>query len=131
MLVDASGKPLGRVASRVATILMGKNKKNFSNDKVCGDFVIVINASKIVFTGKKLEQKMYFHHTGYLGNDTLIPLKKLFPQKADLVLKKAVMGMIPKNKLRSKMIRRLKVYNDEKFPNMSFGDKNNLEVIKW
>ncbi len=113
-LIDADANPLGRLASKIAKILIGKHKAIYSADKDCGDFVVVKNASKIILTGKKLKQKIYFRHTGYLGNYKEITYEKLFPQKADFVLREAVKGMLPKNKLRAKMIKRLKIYNDDK-----------------
>jgi len=112
-LVDATGIPLGRLASQVAKLLIGKHKPMYSPDKDCGDFVVVKNASKIVLTGKKLKQKILFRHSGYLGGDKYIPYEKLLPEKADLVVREAVKGMLPKNKLRTKMIKRLKIYKDD------------------
>jgi len=112
-LVDATGIPLGRLASQVAKLLIGKHKPIYSPDKDCGDFVVVKNASKIVLTGKKLKQKILFRHSGYLGGDKYIPYEKLLPEKADLVVREAVKGMLPKNKLRAKMIKRLKIYKDD------------------
>lgn len=113
-LVDATGKPLGRLASKIARLLIGKHKPIYSPDKDCGDFVVVKNAAKLVLTGKKLQQKILFRHSGYLGGDKYIPYEKLFPQKADFILREAVKGMLPKNKLRAKMIKRLKVFIDDK-----------------
>jgi large subunit ribosomal protein L13 len=113
-LIDATGKPLGRLASQIAKLLIGKHKPIYSPDKDCGDFVVVKNASKVVLTGKKLKQKILFRHSGYLGGDKYIPYEKIFPEKADFILKEAVKGMLPKNKLRAKMIKRLKVYKDDK-----------------
>jgi large subunit ribosomal protein L13 len=112
-LVDATGIPLGRLASQIAKLLIGKHKPMYSPDKDCGDFVVVKNASKIVLTGKKLKQKILFRHSGYLGGDKYIPYEKLLPEKADLVVREAVKGMLPKNKLRAKMIKRLKIYKDD------------------
>jgi large subunit ribosomal protein L13 len=112
-LVDATGIPLGRLASQVAKLLIGKHKPMYSPDKDCGDFVVVKNASKIVLTGKKLKQKILFRHSGYLGGDKYITYEKLLPEKADLVVREAVKGMLPKNKLRAKMIKRLKIYKDD------------------
>jgi large subunit ribosomal protein L13 len=112
-LVDATGIPLGRLATQVAKLLIGKHKPMYSPDKDCGDFVVVKNASKIVLTGKKLKQKILFRHSGYLGGDKYIPYEKLLPEKADLVVREAVKGMLPKNKLRAKMITRLKIYKDD------------------
>jgi len=112
-LVDATGKPLGRLASQVAKLLIGKHKPIYSPDKDCGDFVVVKNAAKVVLTGRKLKQKILFRHSGYLGSDRYIPYEKLLPDKADLVIREAVKGMLPKNKLRAKIIKRLKVYKDD------------------
>lgn len=124
-LIDATGKSLGRLASQISKLLIGKHKPIYSPDKDCGDFVVVKNASKVVLTGKKLEQKIYFRHSGYLGGDKYIPYRKLLPDKADFVIREAVKGMLPKNKLRAKMIRRLKIYKDE---NIKLTQK--LEEIK-
>lgn len=112
-LIDATGKVLGRLASQIAKLLIGKHKPNYSPDRDCGDFVVVKNAAKIVLTGKKLKQKIYFTHSGYLGGDKYIPYEKLMPNKADFVLYNAVKGMLPKNKLRAKMIKRLKIFKDD------------------
>ncbi len=130
-LIDATGKPLGHIATNATKILIGKHRPTFSKDHPAGDFVIIINAAKLVLTGKKIEQKFYFHHTGYLGGDTYIQYKKLFPSKADFIVRKAVNGMLPKTKLRAKLIKRLKVFNDDKIRSMSFGNRKNLEVISW
>lgn len=106
--IDAEGKVLGRLAVDIADLLRGKNKPDFVRNKEMGDFVIVQNVDKMKITGKKIEQKKYYHHTGYLGGLKETPLKKLFPEKADEVLKRAVSGMLPKNKLRARQIKRLK-----------------------
>jgi len=107
--IDATGKVLGRLASEIAILLRGKHKPNFVPYKDMGDFVVVKNIEKLKFTGKKLEQKKYFRHSEYLGGVKEIPLKKLFQEKPEEVLKMAVFGMLPKNKLRANMIKRLKV----------------------
>ena len=106
--IDATGKVLGRLATEVANLLRGKQKPDFAPYKDSGDFVVVKNVDKLKFTGKKMEQKKYYRHSGYLGGLKEIPLKKLFQKDAAAVLKRAVWGMLPKNKLRSKMIKRLK-----------------------
>lgn len=106
--IDAAGKILGRLASEIAQILRGKHKTDFVPNKDAGDFVMVENIEKIKLSGKKLEQKEYIHHTGYLGNLKRNPLKKIFEKDAKNILQRAVMGMLPKNKLRAKMIKRLK-----------------------
>jgi large subunit ribosomal protein L13 len=107
--IDATDKVLGRLASQIAILLRGKNKPNFVPYSDMGDNVVVKNIQKIKFTGKKLEQKEYFRHSEYLGNKTFTPLKKVFKERPFLVLQRAVMGMLPKNRLRAKMIKRLKV----------------------
>lgn len=106
--IDATNKILGRLASEIAILLRGKQKPNFVPHKDMGDFVIVKNVDKIKITGKKIEKKKYFYHTGYLGGLKEIPLKKIFKENPAKVLKKAVYGMLPKNKLRAKQIKRLK-----------------------
>lgn len=108
--IDAAGKVLGRLATEIAILLRGKNKPDFVLNKDMGDFVIVKNFDKIKFTGKKFEQKIYYHHTGYLGGLKETPLKKLFEKNPAEVLKKAVFGMLPKNKLRARQIKRLTVH---------------------
>lgn len=107
--IDANGKILGRLATQIAILLRGKNKPNFAPNKDIGDFIIVKNINKIKFTGKKFDKKIYYHHTGYLGGLKKIPLWKLFEKDPGQVLKKAVFGMLPKNKLRVKQIKRLKI----------------------
>ena len=107
--IDAAGKVLGRLAVEITLLLRGKEKADFAPYKDIGDFVIVKNIEKLKFTGKKMEQKKYYHHSGYLGGLKEIPLKKIFKERPAEVLKKAVFGMLPKNKLRAKMIKRLKI----------------------
>jgi len=106
--IDATNKVLGRLATEIAVLLRGKNKPDFAPYKDRGDFIVVKNIDKIKVTGKKLEQKIYYRHTGYLGGLKKTPLKKLFKKDPAEVLKKAVFGMLPKNKLRAKQIKRLK-----------------------
>lgn len=106
--IDATNKILGRLATQVAIFLQGKHKANFVPYKDMGDFVLVKNIKKIKFSGKKLEQKKYYRHSGYLGGLKETPLKKVFEETPDKVLRKAVYGMLPKNKLRAKRIKRLK-----------------------
>jgi large subunit ribosomal protein L13 len=108
-IIDATGKVLGRLASEIAILLRGKHKPDFVPYKDMGDFVIVENINRLKFTGKKIEQKKYYRHSGYLGGLKEIPLKKLFTERPDEVLRKAVYRMLPKNKLREKMIKRLKI----------------------
>jgi large subunit ribosomal protein L13 len=106
--IDAKGKVLGRLASEIAILLRGKHKKNFVPYLDMGDFVVVKNAKEIKLTGKKTEQKKYYRHSGYPGGLKEIPFRKIFEKNPDLILQKAVFGMLPKNKLRAKMIKRLK-----------------------
>jgi large subunit ribosomal protein L13 len=106
--IDATGKVLGRLATEIAVLLMGKNRPDFFPYKDMGAVVTVSNADKMKITGKKIEQKKYYHHTGYLGGLKAESLKTLFPKKPAEVLRRAVFGMLPKNKLRAKMIKRLK-----------------------
>ena len=107
--IDATNQILGRLAVKVASLLRGKNKPNFLPYQDLGDFVIVKNVEKIKVTGKKLEQKMYYSFSGYLGSLKETPLKKMLKEKPDKVLREAVFGMLPKNKLRAKMMKRLKI----------------------
>jgi large subunit ribosomal protein L13 len=107
-IIDATGKVLGRLASQIAILLMGKHKPNYDPSKDMGDVVIVKNVKKIKITGKKLEKEKYYRHSGYLGGLKEIPIKKIFQEKPEFLLKKAVYGMLPKNRLRKKMIKRLK-----------------------
>ena len=107
--IDATGKVLGRLATEIATLLRGKHKPNFLPYKDMGDFVIVRNIEKLKITGRKMEQKKYFTHSEYLGGWKEIPLKILFKKDPVKVFKKAVFGMLPKNRLRAKTIKRLKV----------------------
>jgi len=107
--IDATNKILGRLATQIAILLRGKDKPDFVPNKDMGSFVTVKNFSKIKITGKKFEQKIYYHHTGYLGGLKKVSLKKLFEKNPGEVLKKAVFGMLPKNKLRAKQIKRLKI----------------------
>ena len=107
--IDATGKVLGRLATQIAILLRGKHKPNFLPRKDMGDFVIVRNVEKLKITGKKMEQKKYFTHSEYLGGWKEIPLKILFKKDPAKVFKKAVFGMLPKNRLRAKIIKRLKI----------------------
>ncbi len=109
-VVDAAGVPLGRLASKVAAILRGKNKPTFTPNVDTGDFVIVLNTDKVVLTGKKLEDKFYRYHTGYIGGLKEISYKKMLEEKSDLAVFEAVKGMLPKNSLGRDMIKKLRVY---------------------
>ena len=109
-VVDAEGVTLGRLATRVASVLRGKNKPTFTPNVDTGDFVIVVNTDKVVLTGKKLEDKFYRYHSGYIGGLKEIPYKKLMAEKSDLAVYEAVKGMLPKNSLGRAMIKKLRVY---------------------
>lgn len=111
-IVDGAGMPLGRLASRVAAILRGKNKPVFTPNVDCGDHVIVLNSDKVILTGNKLDQKMYRHHTGYAGGLKEVTYRKLMQNKSDFAVFNAVKGMLPKNALGRKMIKKLRVYKD-------------------
>jgi len=107
--IDATNKILGRLAVEISILLRGKQKQDFVPYQDIGDFVIIKNITKLKVTGKKMEQKEYFRHSaGYLGGEKKIPLKKLFETDPTQVLKKAVFGMLPRNKLRAEQIKRLK-----------------------
>ena len=109
-VVDASGMSLGRLTSQVASILRGKNKPTFTPNVDTGDFVIVLNTDKVVLTGKKLEQKFYTYHTGYIGGLKQVPYGRMMSEKSDLVVYEAVKGMLPKNSLGKQMLTKLRVY---------------------
>lgn len=115
-LVDADGKVLGRLATEIAILLRGKRKPEFVNFLDCGDFVIVINAERIKLTGKKMEQKKYYSHSGYPGGIKEITIKELLEKKPEEIIKKAVWGMIPKNKLGRETYKKLKVYRGSHHP---------------
>ena len=114
-IVDASEKPLGRVATTVADILTGKNKPTFTPNVDTGDFVVVINTDKLVLTGKKLEEKKMRHHSGYVGGLKEVGYDTLMKTNSTLAFEKAVKGMLPKTSLGRKQITRLKVYKDDKY----------------
>ncbi len=109
-LVDAEGKVLGRLATEIATILRGKNKPEYTPHMDMGDFVVVVNADKVVLTGKKEQQKLYRRHTGYPSGLREVPYERMMAKHPERVLEKAVRGMLPKNALGRSMFRKLKVY---------------------
>ena len=115
-LLDAKEQTLGRFATRVANILSGKNKPEYTPNADMGDYVVVINAKKLHVTGKKLDQKIYYRHSGYPGGIKSKPLKEVMNNSASKALKSAVKGMLPKNKLGKQMLTKLKVYDDENHP---------------
>jgi large subunit ribosomal protein L13 len=115
-LIDADGKPLGRLASQVAVRLRGKNNPFFVPYADTGDFVVVVNAEKILLTGRKWDQKVYFRHSGYIGGLKSITAMKLKEKKPEELIRKAVRGMLPKNSLGRKLNKKLKVYAGPNHP---------------
>jgi len=115
-VIDASDKILGKVATEAAGLLMGKDKAMFTRNLDTGDYVVVTNASKVKVTGKKLEQKMYYRHSGYPGGFRAVPLAEMLKKKPEMVIEHAVKGMLPQNKLGDAMIKKLKVYTGVEHP---------------
>lgn len=109
-IIDAANKPLGRVASTAASILRGKIKPTFTPNVDCGDFVIILNADKAVLTGKKLEQKYYYHHSGYIGGLKEISYKRMMAENPEKAMMLAVKGMLPHNTIGASSLTRLRVY---------------------
>ena len=115
-IVDAEGHRLGRLATRLAHVLRGKHKPSFTPHLDVGDHIVVINAEKIVLSGKKADQKTYFRHSGYMGNEKHIPFKRMLERRPERVIELAVKGMLPKNTLGRHMRRKLKVYAGSEHP---------------
>lgn len=115
-LIDAEGKTLGRLATRIATILRGKHRPTFTPSLDTGDFVVVVNAEKVHFTGKKLTDKIYYHHSMYPNGLKSVPLEKIMAECPEEALKKAVHGMLPKGPLGRDMFKKLKVYTGTEHP---------------
>lgn len=118
-VVDAEGQTLGRLASRIAPILKGKHKPIYTPHLDCGDFVVIVNAEKVRVTGRKLDQKLYHRHSGYPGGLTSITLRDQLARHPERVLYAAVKGMLPKNKLGRRMIKKLKVYAGDSHPHQA------------
>jgi len=116
LVVDAADVPLGRLATQVATFLRGKHKPTFTAHMDMGDNVIVVNASKVKLTGNKLDNKVYLHHTGYVGGQKATPLRKLMDTKPEDVVMRAVKGMLPKTRLGRKQLTNLRVYAGAEHP---------------
>ena len=116
LVVDAAGKNLGRLASEIARRLRGKHKPEFTPHVDTGDYVVVINAEKIAVTGRKMSDKIYHHHTGYIGNLKSISLEKQLEKHPERVIQSAVKGMLPKNPLGRAMFKKLKVYAGDQHP---------------
>ena len=109
-VIDAAGKPLGKTAAAAATLLRGKHRPEFTPHVDCGDFVVIINAEKAVLTGRKLEKKYYYHHSGYIGGLKAVQYKEIMAKRPEFAMELAVKGMLPHNSIGAKAINRLKVY---------------------
>ena len=118
-VLDAAGKVLGRIATKAASLLIGKGKAGYAPFMVTGDHVIITNAAKIRLTGQKLDQKVYRWHTRYPGGLRELPARKVYENKPDWMVREAILGMLPKNKLRARMIKRLKIYVDDRHPHQA------------
>lgn len=118
-VVDAENQTLGRLASRIAPILRGKHKPTFTPHLDCGDFVVIVNADKVRVTGRKLDQKLYYRHSGYPGGLKSTSLRDQLENHPERVLQSAIKGMLPKNKLGRRMIRKLKVYAGDSHPHQA------------
>ena len=109
-VVNAEGVVLGRLATRIARLLIGKDKANYTPHLDCGDHVVVINAERVKLTGNKIDQKIYRHHSGYPGGLKEIPIRVMLQRRPEEVVREAVLGMLPKNKLRARRAKKLRVY---------------------
>lgn len=119
-VVDAAGVSLGRLASAIAQLIRGKHKPSFTPHMDGGDFVVVVNAEKVRLTGKKLDQKQYFRHTGYMGHEKFTPAREVLARHPERVIERAVFGMLPKNSLsKQKLRRKLKVYAGPAHPHQA------------
>lgn len=118
-VIDAQGQTLGRLATRVATVLRGKHKPIYTPHIDCGDYVIVVNAEKINVTGQKLDQKIYYRHSGYPGGLKQVTLRRQLQTHPERVIEAAVRGMLPKNRLGRKMFKKLKVYDGPDHPHQA------------
>ena len=114
-ILDAAGKPLGKTAAAAATLLRGKHKPEFTPHADCGDFVVIVNAEKAVLTGKKLEQKYYRRHSGWIGGLKETPYRILMQEQPELAMKVAVRGMLPKNTIGKESLKRLHIYADANY----------------
>ncbi|MDA1127773.1 MAG: 50S ribosomal protein L13 [Chloroflexi bacterium] len=115
-VINAQGETLGRLARNIAIALQGKDRATFARHTLTGDFVVVTNAANLRVTGKKLDQKMYYRHSGYVGNLKTFRLRELMESRPDRVLQLAVKGMLPKNHMGRQMLRRLKIYSGPDHP---------------
>lgn len=119
LVVDATGQTLGRLATRVATLLRGKGKPYYTPHMDTGDFVVVVNAARVRVTGKKLTDKIYYHHTGFRGGLRSAPLAEMLVRKPEFVVTHAVRGMLPKTKLGRRLLKKLKVYAGPTHPHQA------------
>ncbi|MDB5229510.1 MAG: rplM [Chitinophagaceae bacterium] len=115
-VVDGTNQTVGRIASRIAAVLRGKNKAYYTPHVDCGDFVVIINADKVTFTGNKMEEKIYLNYSGYPGGQKQEVAQDLLKRRPEVVMERAVKGMLPKNRLGRKMIKKLFVYAGDKHP---------------
>ena len=113
-VLDANGQVLGRLATRIARILIGKDKPQYTPFLDCGDHVVVINAERVKLTGNKIDQKIYRHHSGHPGGLKEVPIRRVLERRPGDVIREAVLGMLPKNKLRAKRAKKLRVYAGDK-----------------
>lgn len=126
-VVDAQGQTLGRLASRVATLLRGKHKPSYTPHVDCGDYVVVVNAEKIHVTGQKMSQKTYYRYSGYPGGIKQVTLRDQLKKFPDRVVESAVRGMLPKNRLGRRMFKKLKVYSGPNHPHQA----QQPEPVEW
>lgn len=115
-IVDAKGKVVGRLATEIATILRGKDRAHYTPHTDSGDYVVVINSDKLVLTGKKMEQKIYEHYTGYIGNKKELTAKQVMQKDSTLIIEYAVKRMLPKSILAAQLLRKLRIYKDAEHP---------------
>jgi large subunit ribosomal protein L13 len=118
-VIDAAGQTLGRLSTRVAAMLQGKHKPEYSPHLDMGDFIVVINASQVKVTGNKLDNKIYYRHTGYMGGLKETPLRDMLQKHPERVIEKAVKGMLPRNKISRHVLRHLKVYPGPEHPHVA------------
>jgi large subunit ribosomal protein L13 len=123
-VVDAKGKPLGRLASQIAYMLRGKHKPYYTPYWDCGDFIVVINAKEVKLTGKKADSKVYYWHTGYFGGLKGRTFKEMLNKKPEEIIRLAVRGMLPKNALGRKMLKKLKIYAASNHPHQAQKPEN-------
>lgn len=126
-IVDADGIVLGRLAAQIARILRGKHKPTFTPHVDCGDGVIVVNAAKVVLTGRKADQKTYFRHSGFMGGAKLIPFRRMLERRPEWVVRRAVQGMLPKTTLGRQMLKKLRVYSGPDHPHRGLATET-LEI---